>query len=91
MTANIVLNLIIAVVIFGAAVPTFYMALRLQFNPLRVLSLLLGSFLLFHGFYHLIVAFEAGYPSLQIVGEVVIEPLNWALLLAFTVYFLKRH
>lgn len=91
MTAEIVLNLITAVIIIGAAVPTFYMALRLQFNPLRVLSILLGSFLLFHGFYHLIAAFEAGYPSLEFVSEVVIEPINWALLLAFTLYFLRRH
>ena len=91
MTADIILNVINGAIILGAAGSTLYMAFRLHFKPFRVISLLLGSFLLLHGLYHLIAVVETRSPSLEIVGEVVIEPLNWALLLAFTLYFAKRH
>lgn len=91
LTPDTLLNLVSAVIIIGVAVPTLYMSWRLYFNPLRVVSILLGSFLLLHGFYHLFTVIEAGNPLLGIIGEVVIEPINWALLLAFTIYFVKRY
>ena len=91
LTADTALNISSAIIILGVAVPSLYMAFRLDFGPFRILSLLLGSFLLLHGFYHLIAVFEADSPYIELVGEVVIEPLNWALLFGFTLYFLRRH
>jgi hypothetical protein len=75
--------------ILGITIPTVYMASRIRVAPLRRLSVLLSSFLLLHGIYHLTAFTELAFraEALEPVREVLIEPLGWALFLAFAIYF----
>lgn len=92
MDATFVLNVFDAAIILGTLVPVTIMAARIPKRPLRILSLLLSSFFLVHGFYHLAegVATLPGYDIWGSLSDVFIEPAGWILLFAFMVYFTRR-
>src|SRR5712692_11186102 len=46
------LNLFSAAIIIAAALPAMYMSTRITIKPLRLLFVLLASFLIVHGLYH---------------------------------------
>jgi hypothetical protein len=89
---SFLLNSFDAAIILGVSFPTIFMASKISKAPLRNLSLLLSSFLLVHGFYHLAEAL-ATFDSLSFFGslsDVIIEPAGWLLLFAFMVYYTRR-
>lgn len=89
---ELLLNLFDAAIIIGIAVPTLYMATRVKQQKLRMLTILLASFLIVHGFYHGAAALGS-VPGLDIVGissDLLIEPIGWLLFFAFAVYFLRN-
>jgi len=58
---------------------------------LRRLSVLLSSFLLFHGIYHLTEAVGAytGSQVFSLLSDAIFEPLGWLLFLLFAVSYFK--
>ncbi len=92
MDYSALLNAFDAAIIIGVSVPAVFMASGISRQPLRNLSLLLSSFLVVHGLYHLAEALTT-FESLSIFGplsDVIIEPAGWILLFAFMVYFTRR-
>ncbi len=88
----LLLNAFDAAILLAVSVPAMLMASSISRQPLRNLSLLLGSFLLVHGLYHLAEGL-AKLQSLSYFGtlsDVVVEPAGWLLLFGFTVYFSRR-
>jgi len=89
---ELLLNLFDAAIIIGIAVPTLYMANKVKQPKLRMLTILLASFLVVHGLYHGAAALGS-LPGLDIIGissDVLIEPIGWLLFFAFAVYFLRN-
>jgi hypothetical protein len=89
---SFLLNTFDAAVILGVSFPAIFMASKISRAPLRNLSLLLSSFLLVHGLYHIAEAL-ATFDSLSSLGylsDAVIEPAGWALLFVFMVYYSRR-
>jgi hypothetical protein len=89
---SFLLNAFDAAVVLGVSFPAIFMASRISRPPLRNLSLLLSSFLLVHGLYHLAAAlaiFDA-LSSLSSLSDAVVEPAGWALLFVFMVYYSRR-
>ncbi|MDA4126773.1 MAG: hypothetical protein OK452_06195 [Thaumarchaeota archaeon] len=92
MDIELLLNLFDAAIIIGIAVPTLYMASKVKQPKLRMLTIILASFLVVHGLYHAAAALGS-LPGLDIVGissELVIEPIGWLLFFAFAVYFFRK-
>lgn len=92
MDYSLLLNTFDAAIILGISVPSAFMASKISKAPLRNLSLLLSSFLVVHGLYHLAESL-ASFQSLSVFGalsDVVIEPTGWLLLFIFMVYFSRR-
>jgi hypothetical protein len=89
---ELLLNLFDAVIIIAISVPTFYMATKVKQQKLRLLTILLASFLIVHGFYHGAAALGS-LPGLDIVGissDLLSEPIGWIFFFAFAVYFLRN-
>ena|SRR5712664_1254524 len=89
---SFLLNAFDAAIVLGASFPAIFMASRISKAPLRNLSLLLSSFLLVHGLYHLaeaLATFDA-LSSAGVLSDSVIEPAGWALLFVFMVYYSRR-
>jgi hypothetical protein len=89
---SLLLNSFDAAIILGVSFPTIFMASRISKAPLRNLSLVLSSFLLVHGLYHLGEALGT-FDSLSFLGslsDAIIEPAGWVLLFAFMVYYTRR-
>ena len=88
------LNLTDALVIIVPAILTIFLALRMKnaIGPLRILTTLLALFLVIHGLYHFAAFYNIAYNSAIIgfLGETVIQPLSWIVLVAFSAYYLKR-
>lgn len=87
-----ILNLVSAALVIGASVTTFIMARKITQSSPKILTVLLSSFLLVHGLYHL-TYFSENFFSLDYLGylsDSFIEPLGWAILLAFAVYLARR-
>jgi hypothetical protein len=90
--ASLLLNAFDAAIILGIGIPAIWMASRVSKQPLRNLSLLLSTFLVVHGLYHLAEAL-ATFDSLSIFGplsDAIVEPAGWVLLFAFTAYYARR-
>jgi hypothetical protein len=89
---SVVLNTFDAAIILGTCAPVLVMASKISKEPLRNLSLLLSSFLVVHGLYHLAEALASfqDYAILGTLSDVIIEPAGWLLLFAFMVYFSRR-
>jgi hypothetical protein len=85
------LNAFDAVTILVIAVPTVYVASKITLPKLRLLSTVLASFLLIHGFYHLSAAISETYGGavLGFLSDGIVEPLSFAVLLFFTVMFYR--
>lgn len=86
------LNLFNALLIIGVSLPTMYMGSKLRLRPLKILYFLLPAFLLLHGLYHLF-SFLMDYSESGVfgfVGDLVLQPLGYIILFAFTVYFARR-
>jgi hypothetical protein len=85
------LNLFDAVLIIGIAIPSLYMASKVNQPKLRILASLLAGFLLIHGLYH------AGYVLADLTGQAIFEtasdllfgPLGYLLFLVFAVSFAR--
>jgi hypothetical protein len=89
---SFLLNTFDAAVVLGVSFPAIFMASRISRPPLRNLSLLLSSFLLVHGLYHLVEAL-ATFDTLSYLGalsDAVVEPAGWVLLFVFMVYYNRR-
>jgi len=88
------LNLTDSVVIIIPAVITIILAWRLKnaIGPLKILTTLLALFLVVHGLFHFSAFYSATYNSAwaAFLGDVLIQPLSWAILVAFSLYYLKR-
>jgi hypothetical protein len=93
-TIEAILNLTDALVIIVPAILTIFLALRIKnaIGPLRILTTLLALFLIIHGLYHFVEFYNIAYNSVFIgfLGETVIQPLSWIVLVAFSTYYLKR-
>src|SRR5579864_3447268 len=89
-----ILNLVDALIVIIPAILTIYLALRMKnaIGPLRILTTLLALFLVIHGVYHFTAFYNIAYNSALIgfLGETVIQPLSWFVLVAFSAYYLKR-
>lgn len=86
------LNAFDAIIVLGVAVPSLYMATRVRQPSLRTLTVLLASFLAFHGLYHALSALGTipGLDLLGTAGELFFGPFGYLLLFAFAVYFARR-
>jgi len=92
MDVSVLLNGFDAAIVLGVSIPTLFMATKISKQPLRTLSLLLASFLLVHGLYHIVEAL-ATFLANDVLGElsdVAIEPAGWVLLFGFMVYYYRR-
>lgn len=96
-----ILNLFNACIVIGAASSIFYIAFRIRrsephrkirIGSIKVLTLLLGAFLLVHGFYHLFEFYDSSYNSsfAGLLSDSILEPASWAFLAIFSLYF-ARH
>ncbi len=85
---EVMLNALDAVLIIGVAIPCLLMAFKVKQPKLRLLTALLSLFLLLHGSYHGLAALGtlAGFDAVGQLSDLVVEPLGWAIFLAFAVY-----
>ncbi|MDV3293950.1 MAG: hypothetical protein LYZ70_06735 [Nitrososphaerales archaeon] len=89
MNTDFMLNILDAALIIGVALPSLYMATRVNQPKLRILTILLSSFLIFHGLYHATSALGTlgGLGFLGYASDVFFEPFGYLLLLFFAVYY----
>ena len=77
------IHYISAMFIFVASIIPIYLSFKLK-NELRILTILLGIFAIFHGIYHLIYAI-----GLETFSEEVLQPISIGILLLFGVAYMK--
>ncbi|HEY7079077.1 MAG TPA: hypothetical protein VH500_05205 [Nitrososphaeraceae archaeon] len=80
-------HIISIIAIFSAAIIPIYISVRIKEgnrSGLRTLTIILASFIVIHGFYHL--AELLGYHAL---GDGFFEPLSVAILIAFGVAMIR--
>jgi len=89
---GVLLNTLDAVLIIGISIPCIYMASRIRQPTLRLTTVLLAGFLLFHGLYHVTGALGTlnGLGYLGASSDLFFEPVGWILFFAFAVYFARR-
>jgi hypothetical protein len=85
MTLEWLLNFLAWVALFGVGMVPLMISIRVKIFSLRILSLLLGLFAIFHGLYHLTEAY-----GLDFFSDVVFEPISVAFLIAFGIYYSKK-
>jgi len=85
MSLNFYLNLVDVVLILGVSVPSVVMAMRIKVSRLRTLGILLASFFVIHGIYHLTAVLSAVYGGgvLDFLSDGFVEPLSYLVLLVF--------
>jgi hypothetical protein len=76
-----------AVIILVIAVPTVYVSSKITLPKLRLLSMVLASFLVIHSIYHLsaVISETYGGATLAFLSDGLIEPLSFAAFLFFAV------
>ena len=79
---EIVLNVINAVLVFGAAVIPIYLCIRLD-GYMKLLTCLLSGFVIIHGLYHTLEV--TGYAEF---AESLLEPLSVVLLIIFGIMYM---
>ena len=93
-TAEAALNLADSIVIIIPAIVTIILAWRIKgsIGPLKILTSLLALFLIIHGTFHFVAFYNIAYNSALagFLGNALIQPLSWAVLVTFSVYYLKR-
>ena len=77
------IHYISAVFIFVASIIPIYLSFKLK-NELRILTILLGIFAIFHGIYHLIYAI-----GLETFSEEILQPISIVILILFGVAYMK--
>jgi hypothetical protein len=84
---TVALNSIDTLIILGIAVPSVFMASKIHVPKLRTLSVVLASFLIIHGVYHLIAVLSVFYSTdvLDFLANGIVEPLSYFVLLIFAV------
>ena len=87
MDAEAALNALDSVMIIGISVPSVLMATRITLPKIRTVSVLLASFLVIHGVYHLLSYLESTYSVgiFDFLSDGLAEPLSYLVLLAFAV------
>ena len=85
MTLEFTLNFLAFAALVAVEVVPLFIATRVRISSLRALSLLLGLFAVFHGAYHLAEAFQV-----DLLADLVLEPLSVVFLLTFGVYYSKK-
>jgi len=94
MSAESTLNLFDSLVIIIPAIATIYLAWRVKnaVGPLRILTTLLALFLIIHGTNHFLGFYNAAFDSAWagFLANAIVQPLSWAVLVAFSLYYLKR-
>ncbi len=88
MALEFYLNLLSALFMFVGAIAPMYFTVRVNNPTLRTLSALLSAFLALHGLYHLASLLDT--ELFEAIGDGILEPLSWAVLAAFAVYYTKR-
>lgn len=69
-----------------------YMAAKVKQPKLRMITILLASFLVVHGLYHGTAALGS-LPGLGVLGtssDLLVEPISWLIFFAFSFYFLRN-
>jgi hypothetical protein len=95
MSLNIeaLLNLIDSIVIIIPAIVTIILAWKVKngIMSLRILTSLLALFLIVHGSYHFLAFYNIAYNSAMagFLGEAIIQPFSWGVLVAFGAYYMK--
>jgi hypothetical protein len=81
------LNAFDAVIILAISIPTTYVASKITLPKLRLLSVVLASFLVIHGIYHLSAAISETYggATLAFLSDGLLEPLSFGVFLFFAV------
>lgn len=89
---ELLLNIFDAVIIIGIGIPSAYIATKIEQRKLSFLTLLLASFLVVHGLYHLTAALGgvAGLDFFGGISDEIVEPLGWLLFLSFALYFARN-
>ena len=89
---ELIFNMMTFLLLLGVSIPTIYMGYRVKVTSLRTLMILLSMFLLVHGAYHFLDTFEALFATsaFETFNEFIVGPLNLTILLAFSIYFMKR-
>jgi uncharacterized membrane protein HdeD (DUF308 family) len=77
------IHYISAVFIFVASIIPIHLSFKLK-NELRILTILLSVFAIFHGIYHLIYAI-----GLESFSEEILQPISIVILILFGVVYLK--
>lgn len=94
MNAEAALNLFDAIIIIIPAIITIMLALRVKnaVGPLKILTSLLALFLIIHGLNHFLGFYNAAFnsPMAGFLDNTFVQPLSWAILVAFSVYYLRR-
>jgi uncharacterized membrane protein HdeD (DUF308 family) len=77
------IHYISSVFIFAASIIPIYLSFKLK-NRLRVLTILLGVFAIFHAIYHVVYAV-----GIETFGEEILQPISITILILFGVTYLK--
>lgn len=85
------LNASDALLILGVSVPSAVVAMKIPVPRLRVLGLLLASFFVLHGLYHLMGALNEvyGIEVLDFLSDGLLEPVSYLVLIVFGVYLYR--
>ncbi|MBI3841224.1 MAG: hypothetical protein HY297_04635 [Thaumarchaeota archaeon] len=91
MALEMLLNAFDALLILGVSVPSVVMASRITIPRLRTLSILLSSFFVMHGLYHLlgVLSQTYGIEVLDFLSDGLLEPFSYLLLLIFGIYLYR--
>ena len=85
MDLETLLNIMAFAALFLVGIVPLYIAATVKIRTLRLLSLLLGLFAVFHGLYHLFAAYGQ-----SLLADGIFEPISVAFLLSFGIYYSKK-
>ncbi len=91
MDPELILNLLNGVLILGISFPSLYVAAKIEMRGLRAISILLASFLVVHGLYHLVAALAvySGSGAYEVLSEAFVEPFSYLVLLGFALFLYR--
>ena len=89
-----ILNLFDAIVVIVPGIITIILAWRVKngIPALRILTSLLALFLIVHGLNHFLGFYALAFNSAlsNFLANAIVQPLSWAILVAFGTYYIKR-
>jgi uncharacterized membrane protein HdeD (DUF308 family) len=77
------IHYISSIFIFAASIIPIYLSFKLK-NELRILTILLGTFAIFHAVYHVVYAV-----GLETFSEEILQPISIIILILFGIVYLK--